>query len=49
MHRLMEFRYHNIEWPSTKLPITALLNFVLMRINEASGFIIDYATLTNYI
>lgn len=37
LHRIMEHRYHKVEWPSTKLPIIDLINFVLIRINEAAG------------
>ncbi|TMS14755.1 FAD-dependent oxidoreductase domain-containing protein 2 [Larimichthys crocea] len=37
VHRVLEQRYHNNRWPSTKLLTTQLLSWVLKRIGEASG------------
>ena len=50
----MEYRYHDIEWPSIKLPINDLLNFVSLRINEAAGpyqmfdFLVDVISFNEY-
>ncbi|OWF55933.1 FAD-dependent oxidoreductase domain-containing protein 2-like [Mizuhopecten yessoensis] len=37
LHHLMEWRYHQVPWPSTTGPITQLLTHIIKRINEASG------------
>ncbi|KAF7658077.1 hypothetical protein LDENG_00017590 [Lucifuga dentata] len=37
VHRVLEQRYHNNPWPSTKLQITQLKSWILRRVNEASG------------
>lgn len=38
LHHIMEYKHHGVEWPHVKLPITELLNTIIKRINEASGF-----------
>ena len=37
LHRILENRYHDQHWPSKKLGYEHLLNYVLKRVNEASG------------
>ncbi|KAM8952479.1 FAD-dependent oxidoreductase domain-containing protein 2 [Pelodytes ibericus] len=37
VHRLTEYRYHNIPWKATRYPISQLINVLLTRMNEASG------------
>ncbi|XP_071943865.1 FAD-dependent oxidoreductase domain-containing protein 2-like [Antedon mediterranea] len=37
LHHLLEYRYHNIPWPSTFHPISELINNIIKRANEASG------------
>ncbi|XP_071965950.1 FAD-dependent oxidoreductase domain-containing protein 2-like [Antedon mediterranea] len=37
LHHLLEYRYHNIPWPSTSQPISELVNNIIKRANEASG------------
>ncbi|CAH1794439.1 unnamed protein product [Owenia fusiformis] len=37
LHRLLEWRYQQVKWPSKTGPITDLLNTIVKRINEASG------------
>ncbi|KAF2354889.1 FAD/NAD(P)-binding domain [Trinorchestia longiramus] len=37
LHRLLEWRYHAVPWPSTSLGLPGLLNAIVKRINEASG------------
>ncbi|KAK5856762.1 hypothetical protein PBY51_008334 [Eleginops maclovinus] len=37
VHRVLEQRYHNNPWPSTKLMMTQLQSWILKRLGEASG------------
>lgn len=37
LHRLLEWRYEGVRWPSTEYPVSQLLTVILKRINEASG------------
>nr|KAG5709720.1 hypothetical protein BaRGS_027745 [Batillaria attramentaria] len=37
LHKLLENRYEGVPWPSQQIPVTQLLNYVLKRMNEASG------------
>ncbi|XP_072042919.1 FAD-dependent oxidoreductase domain-containing protein 2-like [Amphiura filiformis] len=37
LHRILEWRYHQVAWPSIRQPITELLNNIIKRLNEASG------------
>ncbi|KAK3598860.1 hypothetical protein CHS0354_008608 [Potamilus streckersoni] len=37
LHRLLEWRYHQVPWPITTQPVTNLLAVILKRLNEASG------------
>uniref|UniRef100_A0A8C9TQG6 FAD-dependent oxidoreductase domain containing 2 n=1 Tax=Scleropages formosus TaxID=113540 RepID=A0A8C9TQG6_SCLFO len=37
VHWILEQRYHNRAWPTTKLQTTQLLSWLLRRVNEASG------------
>uniref|UniRef100_A0A3B4B3Q5 FAD-dependent oxidoreductase domain containing 2 n=1 Tax=Periophthalmus magnuspinnatus TaxID=409849 RepID=A0A3B4B3Q5_9GOBI len=37
VHRVLEHRYHGLQWPFTKLLSTQLLPWILKRVNEASG------------
>ncbi|XP_043931265.1 FAD-dependent oxidoreductase domain-containing protein 2 [Protopterus annectens] len=37
VHRLLEYRYHGIHWPSVVFPVSQLTAAVVRRINEASG------------
>nr|XP_006816535.1 PREDICTED: FAD-dependent oxidoreductase domain-containing protein 2-like [Saccoglossus kowalevskii] len=37
LSRILEFRNHNVSWPSVTQPTTELLNHIVKRVNEASG------------
>ncbi|CAG5131919.1 unnamed protein product, partial [Candidula unifasciata] len=37
LHRLLEWRYEGVVWPSVTFPRSQLINIILKRINEASG------------
>ncbi|XP_026217592.1 FAD-dependent oxidoreductase domain-containing protein 2 isoform X2 [Anabas testudineus] len=37
VHRVLEHRYHNNLWPTTKLLLTQLQSWILKRVGEASG------------
>ncbi|XP_006816538.1 FAD-dependent oxidoreductase domain-containing protein 2-like [Saccoglossus kowalevskii] len=37
LSRILEFRNHNVSWPSVTQPTTELLNHIVKRFNEASG------------
>lgn len=37
VHRILEQRYHNNQWPSTQLLTTQLQSWILKRVDEASG------------
>uniref|UniRef100_A0A4D5S014 Putative conserved secreted protein n=1 Tax=Ixodes scapularis TaxID=6945 RepID=A0A4D5S014_IXOSC len=37
LHRLLEFRYHGVQWPSVRRPLAELVDTMVRRINEASG------------
>ncbi|GFR80633.1 FAD-dependent oxidoreductase domain-containing protein 2-like [Elysia marginata] len=37
LHRLLEWRYEQVQWPALSLPRLDLFNTILRRINEASG------------
>ncbi|KAK3090905.1 hypothetical protein FSP39_015622 [Pinctada imbricata] len=37
LHNLLEWRYHQVPWPSHTAPITQLINTIIKRLNEASG------------
>ncbi|XP_072035776.1 FAD-dependent oxidoreductase domain-containing protein 2-like [Amphiura filiformis] len=37
LHNILEWRNHQVPWPSVRQPITELLNHIIKRINEASG------------
>ncbi|KAK3091462.1 hypothetical protein FSP39_019980 [Pinctada imbricata] len=37
LHHLLEWRYHQVPWPSHTAPITQLMNTIIKRLNEASG------------
>ncbi|XP_047426748.1 FAD-dependent oxidoreductase domain-containing protein 2 [Mugil cephalus] len=37
VHRVLEHRYHNNPWPSTKVATTHLQSWILKRLGEASG------------
>ncbi|XP_062607812.1 FAD-dependent oxidoreductase domain-containing protein 2-like [Saccostrea cucullata] len=37
LHHLLEWRYHQVPWPSITAPITQIENTIVKRLNEASG------------
>jgi len=37
LHRYLEWRYEGVQWPATVVPAKDLLNFIIKRLNEASG------------
>ena len=37
LHRILEHRYHEREWPSTLVPWSGLTNYLIKRMNEADG------------
>ncbi|PIK47442.1 putative FAD-dependent oxidoreductase domain-containing protein 2 [Apostichopus japonicus] len=37
LHHILEYRNHQVPWPSVKQPITGLLDHIIKRMNEASG------------
>ncbi|XP_005100558.2 FAD-dependent oxidoreductase domain-containing protein 2 [Aplysia californica] len=37
LHRLLEWRYEGVRWPSFTVPRSQLLNVIVKRVNEASG------------
>ncbi|XP_006865345.1 PREDICTED: FAD-dependent oxidoreductase domain-containing protein 2 [Chrysochloris asiatica] len=49
VHRLLEYRHHQIAWPSTKHPITQLTNAIIRRVNEASGLYQMFGVLADII
>ncbi|CAL1532638.1 unnamed protein product [Lymnaea stagnalis] len=38
LSRLLEWRYEGVRWPSTTVPLDQVLNLVVKRLNEGSGF-----------
>lgn len=45
----LEWRYQGVPWPSTTLPLKDLLNFLMKRLNEASGIYQMFSALTDVI
>ena len=37
LHHLLEFKNHGVPWPTTTLPTHHMLNYIIKRVNEASG------------
>ncbi|KAJ7382594.1 FAD-dependent oxidoreductase domain-containing protein 2 [Desmophyllum pertusum] len=37
LHRVLEWRNHQVTWPHITVPITEVINVIIKRINEASG------------
>jgi len=36
LHRVLEWRNHQVTWPYITVPITEVVNVIIKRINEAS-------------
>ncbi|XP_059155814.1 FAD-dependent oxidoreductase domain-containing protein 2-like [Physella acuta] len=45
LHRLLEWRYEGVTWPSATYPLHQLLNVIIKRLNEGSGFYQMYGIL----
>ena len=37
LHRILEYRYHRVQWPSKVFSARSLVNYLIKRINEADG------------
>ncbi|RDD41254.1 FAD-dependent oxidoreductase domain-containing protein 2 [Trichoplax sp. H2] len=49
LHRLLEWRYHQIPWPSTDFWSNQITDYLITRINQASGLYQMFATLADVI
>ncbi|KAJ8317913.1 hypothetical protein KUTeg_003004 [Tegillarca granosa] len=49
LHRLLEWKYEQVPWPSMNAPITELINMIFKRLNEASGTYQMFAVLGDII
>ncbi|KAK3596169.1 hypothetical protein CHS0354_020627 [Potamilus streckersoni] len=49
LHRLLEWRYHQVPWPITTQPVTNLLAAILKRLNEASGIYQMFSSLADVV
>uniref|UniRef100_X1ZGH7 FAD-dependent oxidoreductase domain-containing protein 2 n=1 Tax=Capitella teleta TaxID=283909 RepID=X1ZGH7_CAPTE len=49
VHRLLEWKNHNVPWPSLTLSLEDLLSHVMKRINEASGIYQMFTVLADVI
>ena len=49
VHRLLEWKYHRVPWPSLTLGIEDLLSILIKRINEASGIYQMFGVLVDVI
>ncbi|XP_042201055.1 FAD-dependent oxidoreductase domain-containing protein 2 isoform X2 [Callorhinchus milii] len=49
VHRLLDHRYHGVDWPATALPISQLTNAITKRVNEASGLYQMFSVLADVV
>uniref|UniRef100_T1JNK9 FAD-dependent oxidoreductase domain-containing protein 2 n=1 Tax=Strigamia maritima TaxID=126957 RepID=T1JNK9_STRMM len=49
LHKLLEYRNHNVQWPSYRQSIVDLLNTIVKRINEAAGLYQMFGSLADII